>query len=67
MRYNRLPFPLHPVDYCSHSPQWDMLDAALEDEMCLNVAVTGEYGAGKSSFLRSYFKNKGSKWRPVWI
>ena len=62
-----LEYPLHPIDDCPRSPQDDILDVALSDDLCLNIAVTGGYGAGKSSFLRSYFKRLHKKSSPIWI
>jgi DNA replication protein DnaC len=32
------------------------LDQALTDETIKNVAITGSFGTGKSSILRSYFR-----------
>lgn len=66
-RITRLTYPLHPIDDCARGPQDDVLDSALSDDLCLNIAITGTYGAGKSSFLRSYFKRLGKKVAPIWI
>lgn len=62
-----LEYPLHPIDACPRGPQDDILDEALLDDLCLNIAVTGEYGSGKSSFLRSYFRRCAKKFSPIWI
>ena len=36
----------------------EILDYSLENEDIHNIAIFGNYGAGKSSFLKTYFKNK---------
>lgn len=56
--------PLSAVDSLTDiSPYAGALDEALRHDDVLNVAVTGRYGAGKSSFLKTYFKEK----HPIWI
>ena len=39
----------------------EILDYSLENEDIHNIAIFGNYGAGKSSFLKTYFKNKNDK------
>lgn len=55
--------PLYPLDYM---PQVDsyakMMTEAMSNERVLNIAVSGRYGAGKSSFLRTYFRNVNVLW-----
>ena len=36
----------------------EILDYALNQENILNIAVLGNYGSGKSSFIKTYFKDK---------
>lgn len=38
------------------------LSQALKDKDVYNIAVTGAYGSGKSSFLRTYFKEQAKFW-----
>lgn len=38
------------------------LDSAFADKSIKNIAVTGKFGAGKSTVLRTYFKNKNVLW-----
>lgn len=40
----------------------EALSQALLDKSILNIAVAGAYGSGKSSFLRTYFKENPSFW-----
>ena len=40
----------------------EALSQALLDPSILNIAVAGAYGSGKSSFLRTYFKENPSFW-----
>lgn len=39
-----------------------MLTEAFRNVDIRNIAVSGRYGAGKSSFLRTYFKNRNVLW-----
>lgn len=41
-------------EYC------EILDYSLNNKDIQNIAVFGNYGAGKSSFLKTYFKNKNN-------
>lgn len=57
-----LPFQaLTPTDAAedigTYSQSMDFAFCRKSDKVC-NIAVTGQYGAGKSSFLRTYFKGK---------
>ena len=36
---------------------YNALDFALKDKSIRNIAITGPYGAGKSSVIDSYFNN----------
>lgn len=47
------------------SPYKDKLDAALDDPHITNIAVTGPYDTGKSTFLLSYFKQREGEKHPV--
>lgn len=38
----------------------EILDYSLKNEDIHNIAIFGNYGAGKSSFLKTYFKNKNN-------
>ena len=51
--------PLTPTDKAEHIESYSAaLDSALNLKDVRNIAITGIYGAGKSSFLRTYFKGK---------
>ena len=39
----------------------EILDYSLNNKDIQNIAVFGNYGAGKSSFLKTYFKDKNKK------
>lgn len=67
-----------PKDYKSFSPKNDlsyknenikMFISALSDRNNKNIAISGKYGAGKSSVIRSFFKSKYNKWKfkPLFI
>lgn len=49
---------LTPIDDADVSAYSKMMDAAFADNRACNIAVSGRYGAGKSSFLRTYFKGR---------
>lgn len=51
---------LAPVDDLDDKTTFEALDFALKNEKVHNIALTGSYGAGKSSILASYIK-----WRSV--
>ena len=38
----------------------EILDYSLNNKDIQNIAVFGNYGAGKSSFLKTYFKDKNN-------
>ena len=51
--------PLTPTDEARDVEAYSSaLDFALKHKDVRNIAVTGIYGAGKSSFLRTYFKGR---------
>lgn len=50
--------PLYPKDDIDISKYEKIIDSALSDEKCLNIAITGSYGAGKSSFINTYEKKR---------
>lgn len=50
--------PLYPKDDIDISKYENILDSALSDEKCLNIAITGSYGAGKSSLINTYEKKR---------
>ena len=47
-----------PIDSVDDKTTFDALDYALSQNNIHNVALTGNYGAGKSSILESYIKQK---------
>lgn len=48
------PYDDEKQDECE--PQWSNLKAALTDSRIFNIAVTSSYDTGKTSFLKSFFK-----------
>lgn len=53
--------PIDCIDENIYQPYFDAFDFALsEDDIC-NIAVSGEYGAGKSSLINSFFKRRKIK------
>lgn len=54
-----IPFQhLAPIDSVDDSATFDALDYALSQQNIHNIAVTGNYGSGKSSVLASYAKRR---------
>lgn len=54
-----IPFQhLAPIDSIDDSATFDALDYALSKQNIHNIAVTGNYGSGKSSVLASYAKKR---------
>ncbi|WP_148239325.1 DNA-binding protein [Ruania zhangjianzhongii] len=49
----------------AHAGYVGALEAALKDDQVLNVALSGNYGVGKSSILRGLAESKGIKGRVV--
>lgn len=47
--------PLHDID---DKASFEALDFALKQDNIHNIAITGNYGAGKSSIINSYFKDR---------
>lgn len=65
-------------DYKSFAPKNDityenenikMFISALSNRNNKNIAITGKYGAGKSSIIKSFFKSKFNRWKfkPLYI
>lgn len=52
---------LAPVDNLIDKTTFDALNYALQNDKVHNIALTGSYGAGKSSILASYIKWRGLK------
>lgn len=50
---------LSPKDDINDEIMFSALDYALDNENIKNLALTGDYGSGKSSLLRSYVKKRG--------
>ncbi|HFU4420804.1 TPA: DNA-binding protein, partial [Streptococcus suis] len=62
-KFNKLT-PLNDVDIdASHEAA---MNYALEDKGIKNVAISGNYGSGKSSFIETY-KNKNGSFKPLHI
>ena len=58
-RHADIPFQhLAPIDSVDDSATFDALDYALTQQNIHNIAVTGNYGSGKSSVLASYAKKR---------
>ena len=58
-RHADIPFQhLAPIDSVDDSVTFDALDYALSQQNIHNIAVTGNYGSGKSSVLASYAKRR---------
>lgn len=59
-------WPLYPTEDAGFIGEYaNTLDAVMADPFMQNIAVAGRYGAGKSSFLRTYFKLRKSN--VLWI
>ena len=57
-----IPFKsLSPIDDIPENSSFKALDAARSSKTVFNIAITGPFGSGKSSFLRSYLKKKNLK------
>ena len=62
-KYKEIPFQhLAPIDTVDDKTTFDALDYALSQDNIHNVALTGNYGAGKSSILESYIKRNKNCW-----
>lgn len=56
-KYKEIPFQhLAPIDTVDDRTIFDALDYALSQNNVHNIALTGNYGSGKSSVLESYIK-----------
>lgn len=61
---HRIKGALYPYDNKKREncePQWTKLEAALSDKNITNVAITSSYDTGKTSFLKSFFKEEYKK------
>ena len=65
---NRLSFfALTPVNSADEDMVYEIaLNQALKDHDVKNIAITGSYGAGKSSIIKTFFHNNG-KLKPAYI
>jgi len=63
LKYDEIKFEhLAPIDNVEDVVTFNALDYALSQNNIRNIAVTGNYGSGKSSVLQSYIKqNKKNK------
>ena len=62
--YKEIPFQnLAPIDNVKDEVSFKALDYALSEKKIHNVALTGNYGSGKSSVLASYIKQQKDKHR----
>lgn len=61
--------PLTPIEDADCEVYFDALERALEHKDVKNIAVTGPYGSGKSSMIRSFFVkyNQSGKYKPITI
>ena len=56
-KYKEIPFQhLAPIDTVEDKTTFDALNYALSQRNIHNIALTGNYGSGKSSILESYIK-----------
>lgn len=56
-------FPLTPIDNATGLEAYTAaMNEALKDEHVRNIAIAAQYGAGKSTFLRTYFKDRNVLW-----
>lgn len=61
-KYEEIPFQhLAPIDSVEDKTIFDALDYALSQNNVHNIALTGNYGSGKSSILESYIKRNRKK------
>ncbi|QNQ83119.1 hypothetical protein FP435_01020 [Lactobacillus sp. PV037] len=63
--FQRTPGALYPYDNLNKNikeenreVEWKKLDTALKDERITNLAISGAYDTGKTSFLLTYFTNR---------
>ena len=62
-KYKEKPFQhLAPIDTVEDKTTFDALDYALSQKNIHNIALTGNYGSGKSSILESYIKRSKNCW-----
>lgn len=61
--------PLTPIEDADCEVYFDALKNALGHKDVKNIAVTGPYGSGKSSMIRSFFAkyNQDGKYKPITI
>lgn len=61
--------PLTPIEDADCEVYFDALKSALEHKDVKNIAVTGPYGSGKSSMIRSFFAKykQDGKYKPITI
>ena len=61
--------PLTPIEDADCEVYFDALKSALSHKDVKNIAVTGPYGSGKSSMIRSFFAkyNQDGKYKPITI
>lgn len=58
-KYAEIPFEhLAPLDTANDSEVFKALDYALSQDCIHNIAVTGNYGSGKSSVLNTYIRKR---------
>ena len=56
-------FPLTPIDNATGLEAYTAaMNEALKDEHVRNIAIAAQYGAGKSTFLRTYFRDRNVLW-----
>ena len=67
-KYKEIPFQhLAPIDTIDDKTIFDALDYALSQNNVHNIALTGNYGSGKSSILESYIKRNRNCLFIEWI
>ena len=67
-KYKEIPFQhLAPIDTVEDKTVFAALDYALSQNNVHNIALTGNYGSGKSSILESYIKHNRNRLFIEWI
>jgi len=67
-KYKEIPFQhLAPIDSVKDKTVFEALDYALSQNNVHNIALTGNYGSGKSSVLESYIKRNRKCTLIEWI
>ena len=56
--------PLSPISNADEDGHYQSaIEFALNDVSIKNIAITGRYGAGKSSIIHTFINNNSNKWK----